>query len=144
MNKRLIVVSGSRDLPDRGMVEALIAFNLNPGDVVMHGAARGVDSWADEVARAVGCRVEPVPVDTRIDGPWPAAGIRRNHRMLDRAAKAHALGWHVEVMCFWDERSHGTRDAIDYANRLGLEPDVWAPRGRISLPEETKEPLPSH
>jgi hypothetical protein len=122
------------------MVEAILAFALDPRYVLMHGAARGVDSWADEVGHAVGCRVEPVPVDTRIDGPWPAAGIRRNHRMLDRARKALDLGWEVGVICFWDRKSHGTRDAIDYAARLGLESDIWTPDGKLRPPAGSVPP----
>jgi len=131
LTQRLLVVSGSRDYPDQGQVEALLAFDLNRGDVLMHGAARGVDTWADSVGRELGCRVEPVPVDHALDGPWPAAGIRRNHRMLDRAAKAQRLGWRVDVTCFWDGNSSGTRDAMQYAERLGLQPVIWTPNGKL-------------
>lgn len=52
--------------------------------VVGHGASPsgGADALVDSVARELGLTVEPCPVDTEQDGPWPAAGMRRNGRML--------------------------------------------------------------
>jgi hypothetical protein len=48
-----------------------------------HGAARGVDRIAADVGIGFFAEVRPYPVDTALDGPWPAAGMRRNLRMLD-------------------------------------------------------------
>jgi hypothetical protein len=47
-----------------------------------HGDARGADTIAGRVARSMGIEVQPYPVDNGVDGPWPAAGHRRNDRML--------------------------------------------------------------
>lgn len=52
---------------------------------IAHGATeagKGVDWVVDEWAKEKGIAVEPFPVDTAIDGSWPAAGQVRNIRML--------------------------------------------------------------
>lgn len=52
------------------------------GVVLIEGEAVGADVMARLlVAGWHGFTVEPYPVDTAIDGPWPAAGHRRNARM---------------------------------------------------------------
>lgn len=129
LTRRLFVVSGSRDYPDRQMVDGGLRWRLEPGDTLMHGAARGVDSWAAELAARIGCRVEPMPAD------WSKGrkgGILRNHAMLDRAATAKHLGWDVQFVAFWDGRSPGTRDAIQYAKELGFVPVIYSPEGMIN------------
>lgn len=52
-------------------------------DVVIEGEspAGGADRLARIAAESLGIHVDPCPVDTTIDGPWPAAGHRRNERM---------------------------------------------------------------
>lgn len=59
-------------------------------DVVIHGASPGggADELADVEAHAAGIQVDPCPVDHALDGPWPAAGHRRNERM-DRDKRPH-------------------------------------------------------
>lgn len=63
---------------------------LSPGTLI-HGACsrrvNGVEVSADALAAGVafrrgGIRLEPYPVRPSVDGPWPAAGPRRNERML--------------------------------------------------------------
>lgn len=79
----VVLVCGSRDYPAsaRPTIRAWLA-RLPPGTTIIHGAARGADSLAAEVAAELGFAVRPYAVDTALDGPWPAAGIRRNARML--------------------------------------------------------------
>lgn len=96
-----IVTTGGRDFTDRELVRWALRL-LRPDDVA-HGACgmetndvgrttgtlRGADLLADEEALGIAnLRRFPVsprrfPVDHDIDGPWPAAGPRRNQRMLD-------------------------------------------------------------
>lgn len=59
-------------------------------DVVIEGEspAGGADRLARIGAESLGIAVDPCPVDTAIDGPWPAAGHRRNERM-HRTKKPH-------------------------------------------------------
>jgi len=79
----VVLCCGSRDWPasERPTIRAWLA-RLPPGTVVIHGAARGADSLAASVAQELGFAVRPYPADPALDGPWPAAGIRRNARML--------------------------------------------------------------
>ena len=78
-----VLVCGSRDFPvsERPTIRAWLA-RFPPGTVVIHGAARGADSLAASVAQELGFAVRAYPVDPTLDGQWPAAGIRRNARML--------------------------------------------------------------
>ena len=63
-------------------IRSLLA-TLRPS-VVAHGASPsgGADALADSEAEAASIPREPYPVDPALDGPWPAAGMRRNGRML--------------------------------------------------------------
>lgn len=56
-----------------------------PATRFVHGTARGVDTLVSEWAKTQGFTVKPYPIDNAIDGPWPAAGCRRNERMLNDA-----------------------------------------------------------
>jgi len=77
----VLLCCGARDWTDRATVLAWLR-RFPRGTVVIHGAARGADTIAGEEAFALGFTVRRYPVDPALDGPWPAAGIRRNARML--------------------------------------------------------------
>lgn len=61
----------------------VFSFGLQ-GTVLGHGNAIGTDQAVAEFFKARYPQVEirPCPVDRKLDGPWPAAGHRRNGRML--------------------------------------------------------------
>jgi len=89
-----ILVTGSRQWKDGWLVEdaLLAAVDSAPDDeiVVVHGAAKGFDTIADEVARDFGLRVEAHRAQ---DHPDPLA---RNQHMVDLGADiclAFALDW---------------------------------------------------
>ncbi len=80
-----VLVCGGRYYDDR---EALWSFLdrchvAAPITCLIDGACHlgGADLLAHQWARAHGVPTERYPVDERIDGPWPAAGNRRNARM---------------------------------------------------------------
>ncbi len=54
---------------------------------IIHGACHsgGADELAGGWARMRGITEERYPVDTSLDGPWPAAGNLRNGRMLSQS-----------------------------------------------------------
>lgn len=79
-----LVITGSRDWTDEQTILAWLD-RFKRDTFVIHGAARGADLMAGEAAKSLGMRVVKMPVNERVDGPWPAAGCRRNTRML-RAA----------------------------------------------------------
>jgi hypothetical protein len=105
MTTRLLVC-GSRDWP--GSWEDIAAHFPDEEEechlVVIHGACSrkvrigaashvSVDMLADFVARNLGHDVEKYPVDHATDGPWPAAGPRRNARMLRDGAPDSGLAF---------------------------------------------------
>lgn len=78
---------------------------------LIHGACRGTDEFVAARAKARGIDVRDYPVRHEIDGPWPAAGPRRNRRMLV-TGRAKALA------AFPGEK--GTRSCIGIALDMGL------------------------
>lgn len=78
-------------------------------DVVIHGAARGVDAHADDWARARGIPVCSFPTDWTRYGR--AAGPRRNAEMA--AVATHAVVIH--------HGSPGSRDMVKQAKRAKLK-----------------------
>ena len=78
-----LLVCGSRDYYDiNRLTEILCQIREKRGiDVLINGMARGADKMGRQWALDRGIPTEDYAVDVRIDGPWPAAGIRRNIRM---------------------------------------------------------------
>jgi len=124
-----ILVTGGRDYKDRDRLFAALyavhfannAQRLRDGDggeratVIVHGACRsGADRFAGEWAREVGVEQRAYPVDHAIDGPWPAAGPRRNLRML--RAELDGL---TRVLAFPGGR--GTASMCTIARRNGVD-----------------------
>lgn len=118
----VIVVAGSRSITDpepvrRAIEDADLAFG--PTEKVIHGGARGVDTRADGIARGMGFDVEVFEVtDEEWDKFGPAAGPKRNSRMVDRADALAAV---------WDGESSGTEDTIEKALGRGLDVLVRQP-----------------
>jgi len=87
IGKRLLVCGG-RDFIDAGVVQWALNRILNERgiDCIIEGECP-TDNNPDKIARrwgdAHGITVHRCPVDCAIDGPWPAAGPRRNIRMRD-------------------------------------------------------------
>lgn len=81
-----VIICGSRDWSDprpiRTVIDSLALSDRNL--TVVHGAARGADAIAGEIARSMGVREEPHPADWT--GQGRAAGPLRNRLMLDLGA----------------------------------------------------------
>lgn len=113
-----ILVCGSRHWRDRELVEeALDAITAGMTElIIVHGAARGADCYADRWAKDHGHDVDPYAVT---DEQWTtigkAAGIIRNARML-RDGRPDL------VIAFTDNlrKSRGTADMV----RRALDADV--------------------
>lgn len=122
-----VLVTGSRDWLDRVAIGRELA-GLPSGSVIAHGGARGADTLAGTIALTMGYGVTSYPVDTRIDGPWPAAGNRRNERMFNDFQPDL-------VIAFLLPQSRGTRNMVAYARSKGCEVrEVWP-----TTPPQTKE-----
>lgn len=108
-----VIIAGSRTLNDYDFIKAQIEkLNLNITEVVC-GEAKGADSlgkqWAEE---------NNIPVKSFYP-EWErlgkAAGIIRNHLMGDYADY---------LVAFWDGKSRGTKDMIDYMQKIGKHGSV--------------------
>ena len=107
-----VVVAGCRDYNNYDEAKTFIDFCLcdirKENDIVIvSGCARGADAIGERYAKENGFCVEKYPADWKTYGK--SAGIRRNEKM----AKVSDY-----VICFWDEKSKGTKSMIDYAKKL--------------------------
>ena len=127
-----ILVCGGRKWVDRSATFAALTHAQRKAvekglfiEAIIHGATidmrwgRSADWLADDWAREVGIRVERYPVDVMVDGPWPAAGHRRNARMLQSAWPVHG------GIAFSGQ--NGTAGMIRLMHDKGLQ--VWEPFG---------------
>jgi hypothetical protein len=124
-----IIVAGGREFLDyelatQEITDLLIRlpdgvfFDGNDGHIqFVLGGARGADSLAEKFADEYGFDKKMfIPEWTRPDGSKDrGAGIKRNHEMGN-------YGTHL--IAFWDGRSPGTKDMINYATKKGLEVKV--------------------
>jgi hypothetical protein len=126
-----VLFTGSRKWTNE---EAIMDWMIDfpPNTVVLHGAALfwkwhegelvgGADRLADKWGRLVGHHVKPYPVDHALDGPWPAAGVNRNHRMV---INEHRPDSPIDLcLAFPLADSRGTWDMV-YRAKLAHIP-VW-------------------
>lgn len=112
MAKFNIVIAGGREFNDYKFLKArmdhlcrnLAAKGVEP--VVVSGKARGADSLGEQWAKEHGYGVIAKPADWDTYGK--SAGYKRNEEM---ALIADA------VVCFWDNKSKGTKHMIELAKK---------------------------
>lgn len=109
-----VAIVGSRGVPRVRVTREILAFlRTVPADtIVVSGGAIGVDSIAEQVAKAVGLDVLIFPVtpeDWRILGR--KAGPMRNALIVNAADEVHA---------WWDGQSRGTAHTIGLAKKAGV------------------------
>lgn len=103
---------GSRSWDDERSIRNRIA-DLDPGDIVVTGGARGADRIAERLARERGLAVEVIRADWQTYGR--AAGMLRNRTLVERCDR---------VIAFWDGKSPGTRHTIELARMAGKRVEV--------------------
>lgn len=98
-----VVVAGSRTIEED---ISMLIMRLLPEDttLLISGGARGVDTQAEKVARALGIECEIMLPDYKILGK--AAPLERDRAMVDSADL---------VIAIWDGISRGTRYTVSYA-----------------------------
>lgn len=111
-----VAVVGSRGYPDLKAVKEYVKA-LPEGTTIVSGAAFGVDSAAESVARQRKLKVHSIPADW--DGYGKAAGYKRNKEIVNEADR---------VVCFWDGTSNGTRHDIKLALEAGKPLEVYPAR----------------
>lgn len=107
------IIAGTRTFTNYELMEQEIEkLGINIDEVVC-GCAKGVDTlgkrWADER----GIPVKQFPPDWNKYGK--VAGIIRNHEMGDYADY---------LIAFWDGKSRGTKDMIEYMKSIGKHGSV--------------------
>lgn len=140
-NKAILLVTGSRAYPGGPAVFDMVSGVLkdfaarHPGHepVLVHGdcphprrndqRALSIDQVAASVGEFLGYRVKAVPIDHSVDGPWPAAGPRRNARMVAECVRERDAGAIVEVAGFPHpdpSKRRGTNGCLKLARAAGL------------------------
>jgi hypothetical protein len=114
-----VAVVGSRDYPLPELVKNFVA-SLPGTCTIVSGGARGVDTWAAEAAARHGLQTVEIPADW--DRHGKKAGMLRNEIVVREAAI---------VIAFWDGKSRGTANSIEWAHKLGRSLLIIGPNGRI-------------
>lgn len=110
-----VLVCGDRDWDDRETVRKWLK-RLPSGTHVIHGACRGADLQAAEVAEELGFTTQGYPADWEKHGK--AAGPLRNREMLDLKPDM-VIAFHKNL-----KKSRGTLDCVLEANRRGIRVEL--------------------
>lgn len=112
--QRVVVFSGDRNWTDVAHVARVLERYDPFHTTIRHGACRGLDRIAGELAKNLGFEVDAMPADW--DKHHRAAGAIRNQAMLDKEPKP------VRVHLFHDdlENSKGTKRMAEQAKRAGV------------------------
>jgi len=104
-----IAVVGSRDFVDYELLKSVLNAQKN-GDItaIITGGARGADTLGGRYALEKDIPLIVLKPDWKRLGR--SAGFQRNSDIIIAADY---------VFAFWDGQSHGTRDSIDKAKKLG-------------------------
>ena len=114
-----VLVTGSRDWTDREAIRKALWWLRNDADnvTVVHGAAPGADSIADELATEFGY------LPARYPAKWReyklSAGPIRNQQMVDSGADV-VLAFHKDL-----DKSKGTKDCVKKARAKKIPVFVW-------------------
>ena len=110
-----ILVCGGREWNNHARIMARLA-PLGQGHVIVHGAARGADTQAGQVAQTLGLVVEAFPANW--DKFGKRAGILRNLQMLDTKPDL-VIAFHSDIAS-----SKGTGHTVGEARRRGIPVEV--------------------
>jgi hypothetical protein len=124
----LIAIVGSRKYPSKGEVVDYIN-RLPPEFKVVSGGAVGVDTWAEEAAKARGMAVVVHRVTDELVaqlGP-KVAPLKRNELIVRDCDK---------LVAFWDVQSHGTAHAIRLAMMDGKLLKIFTPFGVLRVADQ--------
>lgn len=107
-----VLVCGSRNWSDKQKIKERLE-KLPEGTVIIHGACRGADQIAGEVARELGFQVIPFPADWKNLGR--SAGPIRNAKMIEVGKPEYGIAFHQDY-----ESSAGTKDCVRKMTAKGL------------------------
>ena len=107
-----VVIAGCRDYENYEQAKEFIDICLSNVRkeneiIIVSGGARGADAIGERYAKENGFAVEKYPADWEKYGK--SAGPIRNKQMAEISDY---------VICFWNEKSKGTKSMIDFAKKL--------------------------
>lgn len=113
-----VLISGSRHLTEPQLVERILTdlFKEHPGGILIHGGAKGVDSFAGKLATKHGYIVIVCPAEW--DKYGKSAGIIRNKSMIDDYAPDLLIAFPIP-------ESKGTYHAIAYAKKKNIPTQIY-------------------
>ena len=116
-----VLVTGDRDWTNGEYIYRVLSTitEWKSDFMVIHGAARGADTCAENVCAVLGIPTQPFPIsdeDWRIKGR--SAGPQRNVQMLKEGKPNLVIAFHGNI-----GNSRGTKDMIRKARDNGL--DYW-------------------
>ena len=108
----VVLVTGDRDWNNYDSIRTELE-KLPSGSAVVHGACRGADRIAGEIAEELGLEPRPYPADwRRYRG---GAGPIRNQQMLDEEPEISlVLAFHPDLT-----KSKGTKDMVERSEKAG-------------------------
>ena len=106
-----VLITGSREWTDGEVIYAALS-KLPKSTIIVHGAARGADTYAESAATQLGLSMDRYPADWNTHGK--AAGPFRNQQMLDAGVDL-VLAFHPDL-----DSSKGTRDMVNRAMKAGI------------------------
>ena len=106
-----VVIAGCRNYTNYDEAKAYIDHCLSRMReentiIIVSGGASGADAIGERYANENGFEIERYPADWKTYGR--SAGPRRNKQMAEVSDY---------VICFWDEKSRGTKSMIAYAKK---------------------------
>lgn len=113
-----VLISGSRKYPDLELVKQFVK-TLPYDTILLNGCSEGVENVARNQALFQDLIVLDYHPDNDKYGINEAWKIR-NHHLVDLADEVHL---------FWDGKSEGTRDTIEYATQYGKLVNLIIDRG---------------
>ena len=113
-----IVIAGCRnynnyDEAKEFIDNCLIDINKENEIIIVSGCASGADAIGERYAMENGFKIEKYAADWKKYGR--AAGPKRNKEMAEISDL---------LICFWDEKSKGTKSMIDYAEKYGKKLEI--------------------
>lgn len=112
-----ILVCGDRNWSDSQAIERELS-KLPSDSLIIHGACRGADELAAQIAVRLGLKVLAFPAEWHRYGR--AAGPIRNRRMLGEGRPDWVLAFHRDLA-----RSKGTANMIALARKAGIPFSVF-------------------